>query len=117
MTSIISSEPLSDQQQTAVIQFTGTNLDASNIKAFKQELFDTLDRFQIVLIDMEQLTFVDSSGLGALLSALRTMNHKHGQLKLFALNPPVRSLFELVRMNRVFSIYETREQAIQSLHD
>jgi anti-sigma B factor antagonist len=43
------------------------------------------------------------------------MNGKKGQLKLFAMAKPVQALFELVRMHRIFSIYNTREEALAAL--
>lgn len=91
------------------------NLDASNVKAFKDRLLPVLEDHTNVLLDMSKLGFIDSSGLGALLSCLRTMNSKNGQLKLFSMAKPVQALFELVRMHRIFSIYNTREEALAAL--
>ncbi len=98
-----------------VIDIENQNLDAGNVKAFKEQIAPTLESFGNVLIDMSRLGFVDSSGLGALLSCLRIMNNKNGQLKLFAMAKPVQALFELVRMHRIFSIYNSREEALASL--
>jgi anti-sigma B factor antagonist len=64
---------------------------------------------------MTALGFVDSSGLGALLSCLRTMNNKSGQLRLFGMAKPVQALFELVRMHRIFSIHNNRDEALAAL--
>lgn len=98
-----------------VVTLCSANLDAGNVKTFKEEMQPLLKGSEIVLLDMSKLSFVDSSGLGALLSCLRTMNNKSGQLKLFALPKPVQSLFELVRMHRIFSIYNSREEALAAL--
>jgi anti-sigma B factor antagonist len=68
--------------------------------------------FKVFLIDMSGLTFVDSSGLGALLSCLRMMKGKNGQLLLVGMSRPVRALFELVRMHRIFSIYNSLAEAL-----
>lgn len=67
------------------------------------------------VLDMSQLQFVDSSGLGAILSCLRELNKRDGDLSLCGLTKPVRTLFELVRMHRVFEIFNTREEAIRAL--
>jgi anti-sigma B factor antagonist len=99
----------------AIVIVQSENLDAGNVKAFKDRLLPVLEDHQNVLIDMSKLSFIDSSGLGALLSCLRTMNGKKGQLKLFAMAKPVQALFELVRMHRIFSIYNTREEALAAL--
>jgi anti-sigma B factor antagonist len=99
----------------AIILIGSENLDAGNVKTFKEQIAPALNEFPTVLIDMSQLSFVDSSGLGALLSCLRTMNNKSGQLKLFAMAKPVQALFELVRMHRIFSIYNNRTEALAAL--
>ncbi|NJD33518.1 MAG: STAS domain-containing protein [Betaproteobacteria bacterium] len=101
--------------QGAIVTIRSENLDAGNVKAFKDRMIPVLEDHQSVLLDMSGLTFVDSSGLGALLSCLRTVNNKKGQLKLFAMAKPVQALFELVRMHRIFSIYNTRDEALAAL--
>ena len=99
----------------AIAIIRSENLDAGNVKEFKEQIGSALSVHPTVLIDMTALGFVDSSGLGALLSCLRTMNNKNGQLRLFGMAKPVQALFELVRMHRIFSIYNTREEAQVSL--
>jgi len=96
----------------AVVIMQEENLDAGNVKAFKEAMQPVMDGHKAVLVDMSRLNFVDSSGLGALLSCLRTMNNKDGQLKLFAMTKPVQALFELVRMHRIFAIYNSRDEAV-----
>ena len=63
---------------------------------------------------LSHLRFVDSSGLGAMLSCLRQLNATGGDLKLCGMSKAVRSVFELVRMHRIFDIYDTREQAVSA---
>lgn len=104
-----------NQASGVAIAVDSENLDASNVKEFKSNIQPHLDQHALVILDMNALKFVDSSGLGALLSCLRSMNNKEGQLKLIGLTKPVRALFELVRMHRIFSIYNTREEAVASL--
>ena len=62
-------------------------------------------RARKVVFDLRELRFVDSSGLGAILSCLRQLNGKGGELKLCGMTKPVRALFELVRMHKIFDIY------------
>ena len=96
----------------AVIGFTRDSLDASNSKAFKEAVQPVLAQHHRILLDLEALQFVDSSGLGAMLSCLRTVHDRGGHLALCAMSKPVRTLFELVRMYRVFDIYPTRAEAL-----
>jgi len=103
------------ERDGVIVKVETENLDASNVKEFREKMQAHLDGHGLVMLDMKNINFVDSSGLGALLSALRVMNNKEGQLKLYGMNKPVRALFELVRMHRIFSIYNSREEAFAAL--
>jgi anti-sigma B factor antagonist len=89
-------------------------LDAGNAKEFKSKVAALIAPGTKLIFDLSRLKFVDSSGLGALLSCLRQLNSSGGALKLCAMVKPVRALFELVRMHRVFEIFNTQEEAIRS---
>jgi len=107
---------LTEAPANAVIaSFPTQNLDAGNVKEFRDAIQPLTAEREIVLLDMSALNFVDSSGLGALLSCLRTMNGKGGQLRLFGMSKPVKALFELVRMHRIFAIYNSREEALEDI--
>jgi len=95
-----------------VVEVPGPSLDASNSKDFKNEVSPILNSEQRVIFDLEHLGFVDSSGLGAILSCLRQLNGAGGDLKLCGMTKPVRALFELVRMHRIFEIYDSRDEAL-----
>ena len=73
------------------------------------------DRARVVL-DMAGVKFVDSSGLGALISCLRQANGRKGDLRLCEMSRTVRALFELMRMHRVFNIHDTRADAVASFN-
>lgn len=105
---------ITHKDQIAIIEIPGDNLEASNAMAFKEAIASVLETNKRIIFDLSQLQFVDSSGLGAILSCLKKLNAVQGSLKLCGVTKPVQSLFELVRMNRVFSIYPTREEAIQA---
>ncbi len=87
-------------------------LDASNSGEFKRDVAPVLQANAKVVLDLGQLRFVDSSGLGAMLSCLRQLSAKNGDLKLCGMSKQVRALFELVRMHRIFDIYGTRDDAV-----
>ncbi len=87
-------------------------LDASNSNEFKRDIAPVLQANSKLILDLSRLRFVDSSGLGAMLSCLRQLTAKGGDLKLCSMSQQVRSLFELVRMHRIFDIHPTREDAM-----
>jgi anti-sigma B factor antagonist len=101
--------------EVAVAAFTvDDELDAGNAAEFKRLMMPIIDSHAKVVVDLSRLRFVDSSGLGAFISCLRRLNAKGGDLKLCGMSKQIRTVFELVRMHRVFSIYATSEEAVQA---
>jgi anti-anti-sigma factor len=100
-----------------VIQPLGM-LDGMTSSVFRQEIETVIAQgADIVLIDLKETTFIDSSGLGALASALKTVRSAGKQLFFSSPNEQVKIVFELTCMDRAFEIFEDREafeQAIQS---
>ena len=97
-----------------IIALVGAQLDASTAGEFKREIAPVLEQHTQIIFDLSQLGFVDSSGLGSLLSCLRHMQIRGGDLKLCGMSKSVRTLFELVRMHRIFHIFETQTEAIRA---
>ena len=97
-----------------VVILPGEELDASNAKEFKGNVAPLLQPQAKVVLDLSQLRFVDSSGLGSILSCLRQLSTTGGDLKLCGMSQRVRGLFELVRMHRIFDIYPTRDEAVRA---
>ncbi len=66
-----------------------------------------------VLVDLQNVAFLDSKGLGALLSALKIASAHNGKLFLCSLQESVRLLCEITKMDRVFTIFEDQESFSQ----
>jgi anti-sigma B factor antagonist len=98
----------------AVVTVPVDELDASNTGEFKRDMAPVLQANTRLVLDLSRLRFVDSSGLGAMLSCLRQLSAKGGDLKLCGMSKQVRGLFELVRMHRIFDIYGTKEEAVHA---
>ncbi len=102
--------------EVLVIRLEGEVLDASQSSAFKQQVLDRIDQAEIlrVVFDLGLLRFIDSSGLGTFLSILRYTNNGGGDLRLAHMEPPVQKMFQIVRMHRLFEIFEDVEGAVSS---
>lgn len=98
----------------AVLRLKEDHLDASNAKDFRRDVVTRIESQQRVVFDMTEVQFVDSSGCGVLLSCLRDLNGRGGDLKLCGITKPVRALFELVRMHKIFEIYNNTDEALRS---
>jgi anti-sigma B factor antagonist len=98
--------------EVAIVTLQAEHLDASAAEEFKREMIPILDANHKVVFDMSPLQFVDSAGLGAILSCLRRLSAANGDLKLCGLTKSVRAVFEISRMHRIFDIFHTRAEAI-----
>jgi len=98
----------------AVATILVEELDASNAGDFRRDIAPVLDAHNRLVLDLSRLRFVDSSGLGAFISCLRKLNAAGGDLKLCGMSKAVRAVFELVRMHRVFDIFDKPEQAVHA---
>ncbi len=97
-----------------VIELRADNLDASNVREFRDAVQALMQQHTRVVLDMAGVKFVDSSGLGALISCLRQLNSRRGDFRLCEMSRTVRALFELMRMHRVFNIHDSRVDAVAS---
>ncbi len=95
-----------------IVRVRGDHLDAGTVEDFKAAADQVLEKGLQVVFDLQTLNFIDSSGIGAIISCLRKINTRGGDLKLCGLSRPVRSLFELVRMHRIFDIFENSDEAV-----
>lgn len=90
-------------------------LDANNSDELKAELNRLFENGTInMIIDLKEVLFIDSSGLGVLVSGYKNSSTRHGSLKLTSLQTQVKSMFELTRLHRVFDIFMTVDDALQS---
>ena len=106
--------PVEQVDGVSVAALDVDELDAGNAPEFKRDIAPALQANTKLVLDLSRLRFVDSSGLGAILSCLRLLSAKNGDLKLCGLSKQVRAAFELVRMHRVFAITATREEAVHA---
>ena len=67
-----------------------------------------------LLVDMRQVNFLDSSGLGALVRAMTNSQKEGGQTKLLGAGPQVKRLLEMTKLDSVFENYSDMESAVSS---
>ena len=97
-----------------VVQVEG-QLIVGNRHELKDLVQAALDRGERrLLIDFSRTGYIDSSGLGALVSISKRIREVGAELRLSGLNDDLRSLFELTKLDTLFAITETSEQALTS---
>lgn len=93
-----------------VVEPTGI-LDGIRGNQLRREVNDIVETgADIVLIDLKNVNFMDSSGLSSLVSAQRIVRSAKGKLYLCSINDQVKMVFELTRMDRVFEIFTSRNE-------
>jgi len=98
-----------------VVSLQDERLDAHAAVPFKEQMANTVDAGnRHIVLDLTKTSFIDSSGLGAIVSTLKRLGGE-GKLVIAGLNAKTRSIFELTRMDRVFDIHETVDAAFEKL--
>lgn len=88
-------------------------LVVTNRQEFKQAILDAVEQgMKLVVVDFTDSGYIDSSGLGALVSLSRRLREAGGDLRLVGLNEDLRTLFELTRLDALFPLYATRAEAL-----
>lgn len=106
---------VSHERGVAVVAPTIRRLDASVAPAFKQAVVRVIEGGETRLVlDLAQVEFLDSSGLGAMVSILKALGNR-GSVAVCNARGAVLSLFQLTRMDKVFAIVGTCDEAIARL--
>jgi len=91
-------------------------LDVAGAPALKEAIGEAVRKGPAkVVIDMVGVSFVDSTGLGSVIAALKQIRNSQGELRLAAPNQQVRVVLELTTLDRVFPYYATVEEALTGL--
>ena len=104
---------LSEQHSnTLVLTADAVRIDAACAIQFKDQMRElTQDVSGRVVLDLSAVDFVDSSGLGAIVAAMKMLSPNH-RLELAALSPTVDKVFRLTRMDTVFAIHQDLQAAL-----
>jgi anti-anti-sigma factor len=100
------------KDQVRIIQLSGI-LDTTQSQVLKEKIQEILEKdnsIKTVLIDFKDVTFMDSSGLGALVLAFRALQDVDKKLVICSINEQVRILFELTGMDKVFEIFPNQAE-------
>ena len=98
-----------------VIKVEGDLVIGAPEAEFKKTVLQLLERGRVnLLIDLSDVGFLDSSGLGALVRAMTTSQNEGGQTKLVGAGPQVRKLLEMTKLDSVFEMFDDLETAASS---
>jgi anti-sigma B factor antagonist len=98
-----------------VLELLESRLGADKTLAFKEEVGRHLTGDVVsVFLDLSKVNFIDSSGLGAILSLFKRMP-KGSELILSGATDPVAGMFKLTRLDRVFTMKKNVDEAVSAL--
>jgi len=100
-----------------VIMSVKGEIDLYNAPDVKDMISDYIEDDKVKLVmNLEQLSFIDSSGIGALISSLSNLQKENGALKLVNMHGSVRKVFDLTKLTGFFGVYDSEEEAVNSFN-
>ncbi len=99
----------------SVISVNDKRLDAEIAVTFKNTVVSHIDEGNfLIVIDLDKVEFIDSSGLGAIVTCLKHLGRR-GDIVISGVKKSVMPLFELTRMDKVFKIFTDTNSALEEL--
>ncbi len=102
------------KNEIQVIELSG-ELDFQSSPELRDRLQKIIEEFNKVLVNLKKVSYIDSSGLATFVEALQKVKRTNGKLVLSELAPAVRSVFEIAKLDRVFSLATSEEEGFQLL--
>lgn len=104
------------EDDVLIITLKTDRLDVKDAAQFKQSVLNLINETEKnrIVFDLNKLNFIDSSGVGIFLSILRFVNSRGGEVKLSGITQPIRTILELVSMHKIFEIFKTTTDAVNS---
>ncbi len=91
-------------------------LDVAISGEIEEKLMEFIDKEDIhnLVLNMDQVEYMSSSGFRVAIALLRRLKDKNGLLKICNLRPAVRRIFDVIELTTLFEIYDSEEEAIKS---
>lgn len=94
---------------------TSGEITFSTSPDLRNQLLKLIDqKIDKIVMDMKEITYIDSSGMATLVEILQKIKAINGQLKLSQVPDKIKEILEMVRLKDIFEIYESEEEAINS---
>ncbi|MDX9702008.1 MAG: STAS domain-containing protein [Candidatus Auribacterota bacterium] len=106
---------IKEQGDIVIFQIEG-EIDLYNSPGLRQQLTSRINKgSKKILVDFSNVKYIDSSGLATLIEGLQKMNRQKGRMMLCCLNQSIMDIFEVARLDDVFNIYNTAEEALDDM--
>ncbi|GIN38248.1 MULTISPECIES: anti-sigma F factor antagonist [Heyndrickxia] len=104
------------KQKVLCIRLSG-ELDHHSAESLRENVNQAIENYQIqhLVLNLEQLTFMDSSGLGVILGRYKQIKQKNGEMVVCAISPAVKRLFEMSGLFKIIRLDESEKFALERL--
>ncbi len=103
------------QDKVMVLELSGKIMGGPDFDKFKGEISYLLEKgFRNVVLDMAGVPWINSTGLGILITGFTTVKAAEGTLKICNVKERVLSIFYISQLQNIFQVYETMEEAMAS---
>jgi len=104
-----------EQAGVVILELAGKIIGGPDATTLNDKLHDLVEKgSNKVVADLSQVNWMNSSGLGILISALTTTQNAGGQLKIAAATEKIKKLLTITKLTNVFTLYETVDEAVAS---
>jgi anti-sigma B factor antagonist len=106
---------VNEQFKAAIIELKGDLTGGDNAGLFRDKVYDLIKNNKSnVVVDMTDVKFVNSSGIGILISGYTTLKNAGGDLKLAHISDKVKGVLSITKLNQIFNIYDSVDDAVKS---
>ena len=92
-------------------------LDAYSATEMEKKLDSLIESGQTrLVIDLEKLEYISSSGLRVFLAALKKVKKQQGDIKLASMKPFIKEVFDIAGFSQLFNIFDTQQAAVNDFN-
>ena len=88
--------------------YTSPKLKEALTKLIEQQKYN-------IIIDLEKVRYIDSTGLGVLIGTLKKVREHNGTICIICTNPQIKKIFNITGLVKIFGIYKNEEEALKNL--
>jgi anti-sigma B factor antagonist len=101
--------------QTQVVEVIG-EIDVYTSPKVKEIISELIDKGNYnLVVNLEGVRYIDSTGLGVLIGALKKVREKDGSISLVCTNPQIKKIFNITGLVKIFGIYKTEDEALKNI--
>ncbi len=102
------------KDEIGIIKIIG-RLIATNAKEFKESFSDFIQQTRYIVLDLSEMEYIDSLGLGSIISFYKAITEADGDLCIANLQSKPKTLFQITKVHLIFNVYDTLDEAFASM--